>query len=224
MTTIMQFETLEAAVVNILGLAAAGRFQVVGHKQRGVAAEEIKDSLRTVQVFYTGGKFPKSGGSHLGPMTHEVTLKIDLEVATATKGDLAALVDPTSTGPDLMAALASFREGADLANSALNELARTVFQILMDGRNLDLGMGGGNVSPHWIDGIDKTAPSPRGEYVTMGGSMDLVCRVSEVIFGDQGVTADHVLGAVLTEIETNMPDSVGADTASAGIRAGGITP
>ena len=59
----MKFETLEASVVAILGAAAAGRFQVVGYAQRGVAAEEIKNSLRTVQVFFSGGKFPKSAGS-----------------------------------------------------------------------------------------------------------------------------------------------------------------
>lgn len=217
----MQYRTLKAAVVALLGAAAAGRFRVVGYKPHGMAAEEALGVLRTVQVFYTGGKFPKNAGSHLGPMMHDVTLKIDLAVASATQGDLAALTDPASTAADFAAALTSFQEAAELADTDLDELADIVWQILMDGRNIDLGMGAGNVANRWIDGIDKTGPGPRGEYVAMSGSMDLTCRVSESLLGDPGVAA-AATGAVLTEIETNMPDSVSADTAPAAILDGGI--
>jgi hypothetical protein len=220
----MKFRTLKASIVAILGLAAAGRFRVVGYKQRGVAAEEIVGQLRTVQVFFTGGKFPKAAGSHLGPVMHDVTIKVDLSAAKAAEGDLVALTDPSSTPAEFAAALSSFREAADMADDSLDELGDIVFQILMDGRNLDLGMGAGNVSPHWIENFDKQGPTARGEYVVMSGSLDLTCRVSEELLGDAGVAADHVLGAVLADVETNMPDSVGADPAPAGIRAGGITP
>ena len=142
----MQFRTVKAAVVNILGLAAAGRFRVVGYKPRAMAAEEANDSLRTVQVFYSDGRFPKSGGGSLGPVLHDVTLKIDLAVACAAKGNLSVLENPAATAVQLAAALDTFQESADLADSTMDTLIDVVYQILMDGENLDLGMPKGEVA------------------------------------------------------------------------------
>lgn len=218
----MRFRTLKASIVAILGAAAAGRFRVVGYKQRGVAAEEIVGQLRTVQVFFTGGKFPKAAGSHLGPVMHDVTIKVDLSAARAAEGDLLALSNPDSTPAEFAAALSSFREAADIADDSLDELGEIVFQILMDGRNLDLGLAPGNVANRWIERIDKGEPSPRGELVVVSGSMDLTCRVAEALLGDAGVPSDPVLGAAFGLIETNMPESTSADAAPASVRGGGI--
>lgn len=218
----MRYRTLKASVVDLLGAAAAGRFRVVGYKPRGMAAEEALGNLRTVQVFYKSGRFPRGSSSPMGPLAHDVTLKIDLAVACATSGDLAALANPASTPAEYVAALESFQEGADLADASLDELADHVWNILLDGRNLDLGLTAGLTANRWIDSIVKGEPGPRGEYVVISGSLDLTCRVSEEILGDTGTPADPDLGAVYTELETNIPDSASADSAPAGIRAGGI--
>jgi hypothetical protein len=218
----MMFRTVAASIVDILGDAAADRFTVVGYKPRALSADEVKDDLRTVQVFYTEGEFPKSSAGSLGPLNHDLTFKIDLSVASASKGDLASLSNPDSTGPQFVAALESFQEASDLANASLDELIDIVFNILMDGRNLDLGLETGYVANRWIKNVTKQGPLPRGEYVVISGSMDLTCGVAEEILGDPGVAADPDLGAVYAELEINMPDSEDPDEAKAAVRGGGI--
>jgi len=218
----MMFRTLKASVVSLLGLAAGGRFRVVGYQPQGAEAEEVKGDLRLVQVFFSGGQIPKSGGGSAGPVAHNVTVKIELTAAKASEGELAPLVNPASTPVEFAAALASFTSAAELAADSMDELIDIVFQILMDGRNIDLGLDPGDVSNRWIERIDKGEPSPRGELVVISGSMDLTCRVSEALLGDAGVPSDPDLGAAYGELELNMPDSDSADAAPAAIRGGGI--
>lgn len=218
----MQFRELKAAVVNLLGAAAAGRYTVAGYQKRGVAAEEVRDDLRLVQVFYQGGKFPESAGSLAGPAAHDVTLRIEMAAGTGAKGDLSPLADPAATPAQLQAALASFQDASLLADGSFDELADIIYQILMNTRNIDLGRPVGYVANRWISGIDKQAPNARGEFVIVPGSIDLTCRIVEVFDGDAGAPADPTLGAVLTEIETNVPDSADADPAYAALRGGGI--
>jgi len=218
----MEFRTVKTAVVNLLGAAAAGRFRVVGYKPRAMAPEEANDTRRTVQVFYASGDFPRSGGGSLGPVLHNCTLKIDLAVACAAKGDLSVLEDETATAVQLAAALDGFQESADLADSTMDALIDAVYQILMDGENVDLGLTAGDVSNRWIARVTKEGPSPRGEFVMMNGEMDLSFRVAEELAGDEGTPADPTLGAVYTEIETSIPDGSSADTAPAALRGGGI--
>jgi hypothetical protein len=218
----MAFRTLKASLVSLLGLAAAGRFRVVGYQPQGSAIEEVKGNLRMVQVYFSGGQIPKSGGGSLGPVAHDVTFKLELTAAKASEGDLAPLMNPASTPAQFAAALASFTSAAELADESMDELLEIVFQILMDGRNLDLGLAPGNVANRWIERIDKGEPSPRGELVVVSGSMDLTCRVAEALLGDAGVPSDPVLGAAFGLIETNMPESTSADAAPASVRGGGI--
>lgn len=219
---IMEFRTVKTAVVNLLGSAAAGRYRVVGYKPRAMAPEEANDSLRTVQVFYADGKFPRSGGGSLGPVAHDVTLKIDLAVACAAKGDLSVLENPAATAVQLAAALDTFQESAETADDTMDALIDAIFNILMSGENLDLGIADADISNRWINAINKEEPSPRGEYVMINAAMDLSFRVAEILDGDTGTTADPVLGAVYTDVETNMPDSASADDATAALRGGGI--
>jgi len=218
----MAFRTLKDSVISLLGTAAASRFRVVGYKQRATSAEENADALRTVQVFYSGGQFPKNSGGSMGPIAHDVTLKMELIVAAAASGDLAALASPDSSAAEFAAALESFQESAECADIAIDELADIVYQIIMDGRNINLGLTTGDVSNRWIAGIEKNAPNAKGEYVVMSASMDLTCRVSEVLAGDPGVAADPDIGPVDTEIETNMFGSDSADPAPSAVRSGGI--
>lgn len=218
----MSFRTLKISVVTLLGTAAAGRFQVVGYKQRATSAEENAGALRTVQVFYSGGQFPKNAGGSMGPIMHDVTIKMELVAAAAASGDLAALASPDSSAAEFAAALESFQESSEAADIAIDELADIVYQILMDGRHLNLGLSTGDVANRWIQSIDKNAPSAKGEFVVMSASMDLTCRVAETLAGDPGVAADPDEGAVLTEIETNMVGSDSADPAPNAVRGGGI--
>jgi len=217
----MNFRTVKAAVVTLLGAAAAGRFTVIGYQTRGQAAAEVKDSSRTVQVFFSRGEFPKSGGGMSGPVRHNLTIRLELLAGAAAKGDLATLNDENATAVQMAAAIAAFQQASDAADESFDELADIVYQIMMDAENYDLGLDPGEVSSRWIGSIDKSEPTPRGEYVVIPGTLEMTCTVSEVLVGDTGQPADPSLGAVLAEVETHTPpDTETADPAQAGIRGG----
>jgi len=205
----MMFRTARDAARDLLSASAAGRFTVIGAK-RSTSAEEVKGVLRTVQVYYSSGDFPKKSGGNYG-VAHDVTLKIELVAAAAAVGNLAPLQSPDSTAQDFADALATFQDASTTADNSIDELADIVYQILMDGRNMDLGLDEGSVANRWISGIVKTEPSTRGEYVMLGSTMNLTFRVSESLDGDAGVDADDY--GVTTEIETNVPGSDAADAA-----------
>lgn len=217
----MRFRIVKAALVELLGDAAAGRFTVVGYQSKGQAAEEVTDSRRTVQVFYTSGEFPPSGGSISGPVKHGLTFRIDLTVGSASKGDLTAINDPTSTPAQVAAAMEGFQTSAALADKSFDDLFEIVYQIVMDARNIDIGLDPGEVSSRWIGSVEKSEPFARGEYIVIGGMLEFTCIVSEDLVGDEGLPADQVDGAVLVDIETHTPpDTEEADPAPAGVRGG----
>jgi hypothetical protein len=205
----MMFINAREAVKTLLTTAAAGRFVVIGAK-RSTSAEEVKGVLRTVQVYYSTGNFPKKSGGNYG-VAHDVTLKIELVAAAAAIGNIAPLMASDSTAQEFADALATFQDASTTADNSIDDLADIVYQILMDGRNMDLGLADCEVSNRWISDIVKNEPSPRGEYVVIGATMNLTFRVGETLTGDAGTDADDY--GVTTEIETNIPGSDAADPA-----------
>jgi len=200
----MNFEIVKASIVNnILGPAEAGRFQTVGFQRQSKNADEVEGDLRMVQVYFSRGDFPKRAGRNTGPVQHDAVYRVELTVSKAAEGDLATLDNPSSTAPQLAAALAAFSEAADLADASLDELAGIVYQILMDGLNYDLGVTKYTVSNRWVDNIQKDDPTPRGGLVVLTGSMNLSCRMAEDITGDVGV---EVPGIYDTELDIDGDD------------------
>jgi len=180
----MKFRTLKASIVTLLGAAAAGRFKVVSYQRQTRPADEGN----TVQVYYQSGSFPKTGAAVNGTTRHEITFKIDLKVSESAKGDLTVIQDPDATPAQLAVAIAAFQDAAALADSAFDQLADDVYNILMDARNQDLGLAEGSVSNRFIANINKEDPLPRGEVVVLTGTMNLTCVVDEEILGDLGTT------------------------------------
>lgn len=216
----MRFRIARDAIVSVLGEKAKGRFVTLGRQSKGQAADEVEDRSRTVQVFFSRGEFPKKAGGLSGPVMHNLTFRLELTVAKAAKGDLAALNNVNSTQAELVAALENFQESADLADASFDELAEIVYQILMDARNYDLGLDPGEVVNRWIGSIEKEEPTPRGELVVVPGTLELTCAVSEDLLGDEGRTADAA-GSVTAAIETHTPpDTTDADPAPAAVTEG----
>jgi hypothetical protein len=112
------------------------------------------------------------------------------------KGDLATLENPSATAPELQAALASLQIAEFLVNQSWNDLASIVYQILMDARNLDLGLAPVRVANRWVDQPLKDPVLRRGELVVLTGSMKLTARMPEELLGDEGVP--------LTELNTEI--------------------
>jgi hypothetical protein len=182
----MNFELIRDSLKQLLVDAAAGRFRVIGHQLQGQDAGAMEGSDRSVQVYFFRSEFPKGKGSTTGPVMNEITFNLELSVSAAAEGDLAPILDPGSTALELKAAIESFKEATELANTSLDELARIVYQIVMDARNIDLGHAS-VVADRWVLNIQKDEPIPRGELVVLTGIMSLTCAIDEQLAGDEGV-------------------------------------
>lgn len=209
----MNFRVITSALTSLLGDSATGRYRVIGHQQQSQNAEEIKDNLRRVQCYYSNGSFPKSSGRLTGNTQHQLTFNIDLSVASAAKADLSVINNPASTELQIAAALAAMKNAESQADLQFDELAEIVYQILMDGRNFDLGLGKGVISNRWIESIQKDDTQPYGNLVTLTGRLLYTCQTSESITGDAGVIMIEGIGTVL--------DIVRDDVEKTGVVTGG---
>ncbi len=182
----MNFQLVLDALVNkILGPAERQRYRTIGFQDQKRAAEEVLDCLRTVQVFYEGGVFPKSGGRQTGPTQHDCVFAIDLTASRPIEVDTAT-INSGSTAQKIRA-LAAMQSAAGLAEESVNDLIDIIYNILMDGRNVDLRLPVGTVANRWIERIEKKSISDQGEFVVAGASMKLGLRVSEEPPGDKGI-------------------------------------
>lgn len=183
----MNFRTINSAIIGILGAAAAGRFTVVGY------ARQVKHAGGPlVQSYYKMGKFPKSSGRRTASKQHDMTFSIGLTVSSPAKADLAAINNPNATPVQIAAALNGVQEAAAVADFTFDELADTVFQILLDARNQDLGQAIGVISNLWINSIEKNEPEPAGSLVVLTGVIELECSTVETVVGDEGVASESI--------------------------------
>jgi len=184
----MQFRLLKQSIIeNVLGPAELGRFRTIGFQRQGIAAEEVIDNSRLVQVYYQEGEFKKSAGAQTGPTGHDITFRVESTVSKAAEGDLSALLDPNSTVSEKSTALLNFQEASALADESMDELFDILYQIFMYGPNLYLGRPANTVANRWVESMEKGNPIPKGELVILAGTLVLSCRVSEEVLGDIGV-------------------------------------
>jgi hypothetical protein len=194
----MNFRTIRDALVTLLGSEAAGRFVTIGYQKQGQAASELLDSDRNVQVYYSAGLFPESKSSTNGPTQHDMTFNLDCMVSKRAEVDLSVLENPASTDLQRATALAATRTASDLANQSLDELFDIVYQIIMDARNLDLGLPD-NVASRWVPSIAKDPPIPAGEYCVLTGILQLTCSMDEQVEGltpevaTDGIDTDYLI-------------------------------
>ena len=198
------FRTVRDALNTLLGSAAAGRFAVVGFRRQGLDAAEIKGHARRVQVYYSQGDFPKSAGRNTGPSQHDMTFNIDIQVSQPAAVDLNTINNPASSPSQIATALAAMQESAERADESFDELADILYQILMDGRNYDIGLGKGVVANRWINSIRKDDPQPMGGLVVLTGRLEYVCRTVEEITGDTGVALTGGIDVTLDIVDDDV--------------------
>jgi len=216
----MNFRLIKASIVTMLGAAAAGQFRVIGYQEQGQGATEIKDLNRSVQVYYRSGDFPKSAGSIVGSVTHEMTFSLDLALSSPSNVDLTVMQNPASSPAALTAALAALQESTELADASFDEFADVVYNIVMNAENIDLGWTS-EVGSRWIGNINKDDPIERGALVVLTGQMNLTCKIDEQLSGETpvlGVAPVHDI-----ELETYQTDSESTPDAEgkAGVLTGG---
>lgn len=217
----MNFQTLKSNLVTILGTAAAGRYRTVGYQQQGDSATNTKGVNQSVQVFYISGNFPKSGASLRGPVRHEMTFRVELTASAAAKGNLAVLDNPASTEAQVAAAISGIQDAAALADAALDSLFSIIYGVLMDNRNLDVGLSV-TVADRWIGGFTKNGVHPRGQLVTCTGNLDYTCTYFEELTGAERLNVDENGDPIPTVISVDLthPD----DTALQGVEVESPAP
>lgn len=208
----MNFRIIQQAIVSILGAAAAGRFQTIGYQRQTKGASEVRGSNRMVQCFFSEGAFPKTAGRMTGPTQHNMTFSIGLTVSAPATADLTTINNPASTSAQISAALLAMQEASSLADESFDELAEIVYQILMDGLNLDLGLSKGGVSNRWVTAIRKDAPAPQGSLVVLTGSVEYTCNAAEQVTGDTGVACE-IISTQLDIIDDDV-ERTGVDVAT----------
>ena len=204
----MNFRTIKNSIINILGTAEAGRFRTVGFQRQTKSGEEVINNNRLVTVYYSSGAFPKRAGRNTGPVQHDITYRIELTVSKPASGDVSIINNPSSTPAAIAAAIEAIQEAAQLADESIDELFDIVYQILMDARNVDMGLSVGIVTNHWIDSIQKDEPRPKGDLVVLTGSANLTLRTSEQVTGDPGTPGANIIETI-SDIKDNIPNITG---------------
>ena len=200
---------LKNALKTILVDSAAGRYQVVGFQRQEKAAEEFKGTNRLVEIYFRTENFSKSKGRLNGPVSGDVNIAIELTVSAPAEIDLAVIDNPNSTPAQIQTAISQMKEASNIADDSFDELAEIIYQIVMDARNIDLGLNSGTISNRWVGGINKDSPNPRGRLVVLTGTLDFSCTVSEDVLGDTGLPADSI--SFETEIENDSIQKTGIE-------------
>lgn len=186
----MLAETVKNSVRDILGAAAAGRFQVIGYQRQTKASETLTNNNRLVQVWWDRSTFPKGSSSPTGPKTNDANLKIGFTVSQPSQVDLVTLNNAGSTDDQRATALTNLVEASERADTIMDELWGITYDILTDARNYYLGQEKGVVSNTWFNDLQKDEPPSAGGYVILTGAATLSFRVVEPVSGDTGNQPD----------------------------------
>jgi hypothetical protein len=176
----MAFRQVKEALVEVLTQSAQGRYRVLDC-QSELAASEVAEQNRTVQVIATTGRFVKSSSSLAGSIRHDPTYEIELMVAATATCDLRTIERPGATQQEISAALHSTKDAEQRADAMMDEFVEIIYQAVMSADRLDLGASG--CVDRWIDSWTKDRPQLHGEYVYLTASMPLNCRLTENISG-----------------------------------------
>ena len=181
----MKFQTIKAAMVETLGAAQGNNFQTIGYQRKNKSGEDI-NSKKMVQVYYSSGDFPLSGGTQKGPKSHDISFNIDMTVAVSAEADLAVLNNSAATPAEKAAALAGVLTASESADIELDDLIQLVFQILMDARNMWLGLAKGFFASRYITRIQKDQTIEEGKFAVKTAQMIYTCNADEDVTGDTG--------------------------------------
>jgi hypothetical protein len=195
----MKFRTTKKAIQKLLASSSLGNFRVIGFQKQSKSSDEVLNNNRTVQVYFSEGQFLKSAGRMKGPKAHDITIEIDMTASAKAQADLSILDSTTATESQKAVALAGLKEAAEIADDKVDELIDRVYQILMDARNIKLGLATGEVSSRWIDRITKDTTIEYGDLVVKTANMKYTCRVLEEVLGAEGNQPDPAI------IDSNVP-------------------
>jgi hypothetical protein len=196
----MNFRSIKTALQALLDAdGVINGYRVIGFQRQISNIEEVLDNNKLVQVFYSAGNFDKGNGSRQGPVDHEMTFLVELYLSKASEGDKTAL-DSATTDVQRAAAIATFKEAAELADEEMDEFIDYVWNTLMDARNQNLGLPEPpepgatiRVANTWAGNIQKDNVVGDGEYSGLTARITFKCNVIEDLNGDTGLPFDEGL-------------------------------
>lgn len=181
----MRFETIKTSLISFLGTAAAGRYRTVGYKDQHFDATEILSNSKYVSVIYKNGTFPLDRAGRQGPATHVCQYDVELFLSQKSAVNLAHLEGEYSAA-QRAAALAATQNVQKLAATNLDSFIAIIFGVLMDNRNIDLGLSRALIGDRWISGIDVHDIEYFGDTAIAMATLKYEVEVQEDFTGDTG--------------------------------------
>ena len=193
----MLFEQLRDNIEALLVANQGTLFRtIVGQRER-TDASEVKDGLRTLQVFYESGEYSDSKSGKQSK-EHACEYRLEYKLSRAASADLTVLDNEDATPAQLQAALLSADEGSTRADKYMDEFRRIVSQILLDPKNRAMGFDDTpgtrgqiqyTVSRPKLERFRKNQPLPKGGLIVLTASETFTAVVTETFDGADVVAA-----------------------------------
>ena len=214
LTDQMEFENLRDSISTLLLANQGSYFRTVDSQNQSKTADEVKGTLRTVQVFFQEGDAEKYDKTQF---EHDITFGLYFTVAEPATADKETLDDPTATAGQKQAALLASMPGSDNADRSMDELYRMVVLILKDPVNEDLGLAKYKVSNPRIRNFRKDQPADHGNLILLTASARLTATVTEIMIGGQATEAVQPAFDIDSDFNTLADDS-DTDPAKIGVK------
>lgn len=177
-----------AQTVALLEEGSMGLFRVLGSRDQTIGADELIGAGKSVYAIAASGAFPPQSAASRGDVEHQFKIILHCIVGATSKNNKAVLVDPTTTMAEKAAAIALTRKASVVADEQLKEVMCSVYGIIMDARNGNLGCDRLDVPftirNRFISKWHVSDVSYEGEYALMEGILELDVVVKESVGGE----------------------------------------
>ncbi len=173
-----------------------GEYFVVGHQKQRRNAMALRGK-KMVQVFHSGGSFPRDASSMNGPTQYDAVATVRLTVSESASVDLSVLNDPDSTEAERMIALTDGMDAEERANDSLDDLFSMMFHSIMGGDGEHFGNEDEfTISDRWGHDFRKEPCIKTGSLVVINGYYDIGFTCEEIPDGHIPVDGSIVNGEI----------------------------
>jgi hypothetical protein len=174
------------------------KYYVVGYSKQRKNAEDIEGRVsgKLVQVFHSGGSFPRDENGNNTESTYDAVATVRMTVAASSKIDLAVLNSPSSTDQERMDALEEGDYAEQEANDAMDDLFGDMFDLIMGGNGEWFGGAEYSISDRWGHDFKKETALKKGSIVVVNGYYDIGFKTREIPVGDTPIVGDKIVGEV----------------------------
>ena len=193
----MRVETEIQNLITFLGDNSNGEYFVVGYQKQRKNAMAVRGK-RMVQVFHSGGSFPRGKSAINYTTAYDAIATVRLMVSEPARADLAVLNNPQSTDSDRQNALAASMDAEDRANKSMDALFSRMFELIMGGDGEHFGSTDKpyTVADRWGHDFKKEATLKDGSLIVINGYYDISFTVEEIPEGHTPVDGNILSGKI----------------------------